>query len=505
MNYGLPTIVNAHGSMADLPDDAVWKLPDEFTDTELIFALETLNADTERCGQIGNRAREIVLAEHQPSFCAARYAQAIESFYQQAETGITGLSRMLGNIPLPAADGEWRRLAQSIARSIPVQPAARQLLVDISELVQRDAKSGIQRVVRSILQELLINQPPGFRVEPVYATTDRGYRYARQFTFRFLDCPAQSLKDDPVDFQAGDIFLGLDLNGYVVNAQRQFYRQMRNAGVQVKFVVYDLLPITLPWAFGEAATAVHTQWMHVLTENDGVVCISKAVADEVKVWLDENRPPCSRDFDIRWFHLGADIESSLPSTGKPEAAPTTLAELAKRPTFLMVGTIEPRKGHLQTLAAFEKLWSESTDINLAIVGKQGWWVDKLIGRLSDHPERGKRLFWLEGISDEYLEEIYAASTCLIAASEGEGFGLPIIEAAQHQLPIMARDIPVFREVAGGHAFYFRGLQAADMAEAIGAWLALNGAGQAPQSAGLPWLTWRESAQQLMEYVSLGAS
>ena len=56
------------------------------------------------------------------------------------------------------------------------------------------------------------------------------------------------------------------------------------------------------------------------------------------------------------------------------------------------------------------------------------------------------MLWLEGISDEYLDKVYAASTCLIAASEGEGFGLPLIEAAQHKLPIIARDIPVFREV-----------------------------------------------------------
>jgi len=40
-------------------------------------------------------------------------------------------------------------------------------------------------------------------------------------------------------------------------------------------------------------------------------------------------------------------------------------------------------------------------------------------------ENRKRLFWLEGISDEYLEKVYAASSCLIAASEGEGFGLPL--------------------------------------------------------------------------------
>ena len=121
----------------------------------------------------------------------------------------------------------------------------------------------------------------------------------------------------------------------------------------------------------------------------------------------------------------------------------------------MVATIEPRKGHHQTLKAFELLWGQGADINLVIVGKQGWLVEELIENIKAHSELNKRLFWQEGISDEYLENIYAESTCLIAASEGEGFGLPLIEAAQKGKPIIARDIKVFREVAGDYAYYFK--------------------------------------------------
>ena len=86
---------------------------------------------------------------------------------------------------------------------------------------------------------------------------------------------------------------------------------------------------------------------------------------------------------------------------------------------------------------------------------------------------------------------------MIAASEGEGFGLPLIEAAQHKLPIIARDIPVFREVAGEHAYYFNGLEPQALADAIKQWVGLNSEGKAPQSDGMPWLTWRQSTQQLL--------
>ena len=123
-----------------------------------------------------------------------------------------------------------------------------------------------------------------------------------------------------------------------------------------------------------------------------------------------------------------------------------------------------------------------------IVGKQGWTVENLIKNLHHHFERGKRLFLLEAISDEYLEKVYAASTCLIAASEGEGFELPLIEAAQHNVPIIARDIPDFREVAGEHAYYFSGLKPSTLADAISEWLKLYRLKRYPLSSTLPWLT-----------------
>ena len=174
--------------------------------------------------------------------------------------------------------------------------------------------------------------------------------------------------------------------------------------------------------------------------------------------------------------------------------------MADRPSFLMVGTLEPRKGQTQALAALEKLWEQGVQANLVIVGKQGWKMESLVDRLRHHPELGKRLFWLEGISDEYLEKVYAASTCLIAASAGEGFGLPLIEAAQHKLPIIARDIPVFREVAGEHAYYFDGLDSESLAQAIQDWLKLKSESRVPSSENMPWLRWEQSVQQLIKRI-----
>jgi glycosyltransferase involved in cell wall biosynthesis len=350
--------------------------------------------------------------------------------------------------------------------------------------------------VRSILKEWLMNPPAGYRVEPVFATVDQGYRYARRFVVGFLGNPDESWQDEPIDYAPGDVFFTLDLQPQVQTAQRAFYQELRRQGVRVVFAVYDLLCVRMPEFFFPGAEKGFAPWLEVVAEGDAAVCISKAVADELAEWVAQHGPLRQRPFKIDWFHLGGDVGSSAPSQGVPTEAESVLAQLRNRHSFLLVGTLEPRKGHAQVLAAFEQLWQTGTDVNLVIVGKVGWMVETLVELLRSHPERNQRLFWLEGISDEYLEKVYAASTCLIAASYGEGFGLPLFEAAQHKTPIIARDIPVFREVAGDHAYYFDSTDAKGLAQAIEQWLTLFANNQYPKSDGMPWLTWKESASRL---------
>ena len=402
---------------------------------------------------------------------------------------------------LNCTDADLLGISDAIGR-IPVEMDKRQLFVDISELAQRDAMTGVQRVTRSILRELVENPPEGFLVKPVFANIDRtGYFHANTFMARFMG-RSIATTDDLIEYYAGDVFLGLDLQHHTTRVQAGYLSRMRSDGVKIFFVVYDLLPVLLPncWPPEHSVHQVHHEWLSVVSQFDGAVCISKSVAEELKEWQDVNIPKRKRAFQIKWFHLGADLENSVPTMGLPDNSNDLIQKLISKPTFVIVGTVEPRKGQAQTLAAFEQLWQHGHNVNLVIVGKEGWMVENLVEKLRNHPELNNRLFWLEGISDEYLEKVYAASTCLIAASFGEGFGLPLIEAAQHKLPIIARDIPVSREVAGKYAFYFQGMKPVNLADALKDWLNLHAADQHPKSDAMPWLTWKQSAQQLINAI-----
>lgn len=378
----------------------------------------------------------------------------------------------------------------------------RRIFLDVSALIQDDSRTGIQRVVRSICCELIKDHHSDL-VLPVFSSPgDNNFYIAGSLVDEILGNSDDTTREECIKFRNSDLLLYLDLHPSLAISHTEHTKYLRNKGICVWHVVYDLIPETHPEFFWPEVCSEFSLWLRAIANADGAVCISNSVANDLRSWMASNNVlPRARSFEITYFHLGADMMNSVPTRGIPLGATKLLDRLCESTSFLMVSRIEPRKGHAQTLSAFEQLWDEGSNINLIIVGKQGWKVDALVNKIRKHRELGSRLFWLEDVSDEYLEKIYAASKCLISASEAEGFGLPLIEAAWHKLPIIARDIPVFREVAADHAFYFANLNDPSvLASAISEWLGLYYSGKQPKSGGISRKTWGEAANELLKVI-----
>ncbi|RVT94954.1 glycosyltransferase family 4 protein [Sphingomonas crocodyli] len=350
----------------------------------------------------------------------------------------------------------------------------RNLFVDVSVIARRDAGTGIQRVVRSLWCQLRAVDSDSMNVIPVAGTRRGGYRVIRN---DFLERPLSRL---PLPFgkarmrpKSGDIFLGLDLAAHIIPYRRSDLLRWRRAGVSLAFILYDMLPIQHPEWFGVSMRTKFAQWLDIVgRQADHVICISKSVADDFREWLTAAVTKRAERPAIAVMRLGAFIRSTESSGGMPLDAQDRLAWARNNRTTLMVGTIEPRKGYDQALAAFEHLWNERqrSDATLLIVGRPGWETEALQHRLRSHPEVGRRLCWIENASDEYLEKLYSACSGLLLTSRGEGFGLPLIEAAVHGKPILARDMTVFREVAPSGVAFFAGDDSVCLAEAMLSWL-----------------------------------
>ena len=165
----------------------------------------------------------------------------------------------------------------------------------------------------------------------------------------------------------------------------------------------------------------------------------------------------------------------------------------------MVGTIEPRKGYDFALKVFECIWSDKkNEAAVIIVGKAGWKTEKLQRELQNHPKAGTSLFWLKDIDDGQLNWLYGNSVVLFSTSFAEGFGLPLTEARSHGLPVVATDLPVFREFdEAGMVFFELGdvRQAARLLEN-----ALKGDFPPAGAASLQSATWEDTAKDILRRV-----
>ncbi len=362
----------------------------------------------------------------------------------------------------------------------------RTLFLDVSTLAAFDAGTGIQRVVREITSQLGRLDGVDARVEPVRSDGGRAM-LARAFGRSLFGLPPGDAAALPASFAPGDVFVYLDLNVHDIGGLAESLHTARADGARAVVVIYDLLPVLQPHYFPDTVQRAFPLWLRTIaTVADALLCISRTVADEVLAWLARNPVERRRKLDIGWFHLGGDFNAV--STG---------AAASGRPDLLMVGTVEPRKGHAEALHAMEALWESGADVGLVIAGRPGWDTDALQARLRAHPEAGRRLRWVEGADDARVAALYRSSSALLMASEGEGFGLPIVEAAHAGLPVVARDLPVFREICGESAVYFR---PGELAAALRRWLALRDEGRVPDPAGIVTVSWAEASRRVATIV-----
>ncbi len=498
MAQGLPMVVNAHATFAELEPDAVCLLPDIFNDAELSAAMQVLyeNPDQRRC--LSDQAYRIIDKCHHPAAVAAQYRDAIEDF---ASSHFLAREQELSR-HLVAVDGLGDEQLWCAAASMLANRARRgqpKLFVDVTAVVRSDLKTGIERVTRNIACELLRGSFNDVRVELV-RFHEGHYVYCRDYACRLLGLDDLGLPEEIIEVSPGDTFFGLDWVADVIPGNKALFQSWRDRGASVYFMVYDLLPVLKPAFFPTGIDRMHGAWLQsIATCADGLICLSRTVAKELRDWLGLQGVVRDRPLRIGYSHLGAELD--VARTVAPAAAAplsTTVSkvidQLGSAPTVLMVGTIEPRKGHRLALESFERLWAEGHDINLVMVGKLGWMMDAFGDKLRSYPAQGSRLHWLNGIVDDELKALYKASDVLLVASEGEGFGLPIIEAALHGIPVIARDLPVFHEVAGEHAHYFASGGAENLEQSVLKWLELRRNNAAPDSSGIQPLSWRESAQ-----------
>jgi len=78
---------------------------------------------------------------------------------------------------------------------------------------------------------------------------------------------------------------------------------------------------------------------------------------------------------------------------------------------------------------------------------------------------GARVLFHNGVTDDEYAQLLKRATALVSLSKAEGYGLPLVEAMALGTPVIASNIPIFREVGGDCASYVDPASPADFAAA----------------------------------------
>ncbi|MEP7157459.1 MAG: glycosyltransferase family 1 protein [Betaproteobacteria bacterium] len=212
---------------------------------------------------------------------------------------------------------------------------------------------------------------------------------------------------------------------------------LRTRGAREIVVVHDLIPITHPEYCRPGEYEAHkTRMRCAVTTGSGIVANSRHTLEDLQKFCRDEALTCPPAI------------SALLAPGLPGIVAG--ARLIAEHYFVVLSTIEPRKNHWMLL----QLWRHLVETmgaaapRLVVIGKRGWECENVVDMLERCPPLKGFVIERAGCSDAELITWLDHAQALLFPSFAEGYGLPVTEALSRGVPVIASELPVFRETAG---------------------------------------------------------
>ncbi len=285
---------------------------------------------------------------------------------------------------------------------------------------------------------------------------------------------------------------GLDLPDYPTRIARRRLRPV--------YFLHDLLPLSHPEFFREGEAALHRKRLHTMLRTGHALVLNSRSTES-----DLLRHAASEGLPVPPYTVAPLC---------PEILPAAAAEAPlDAPYFVALGTIEPRKNHLLLLHAWRRLASHEPKPmpKLVLIGRRGWECEQVIDMLERCEGLRPHVREVSDCNDRQLSTWLRHARALLYPSFAEGFGLPMVEAMAHGVPVIASALPVFQEVAGDIPDYIDPLDGPGWAAALQDYALGDSARRAAQLARLKpyapknWAAHFAEVHNLLQRVGDGAA
>lgn len=231
---------------------------------------------------------------------------------------------------------------------------------------------------------------------------------------------------------------------------------IKKAGIKSVVTIHDLIFMHHPEYYNWLDTKIYAWKFHqTCKEADRIIAISECTKRDIIRFggVDPSRidviyQSCSTEFKAR------ESEKKLQQVHTDYMLPERY--------IVNVGTIEERKNILLAVKALQLLPEE---ISLVVVGRPTPYCD-MVKEYVKKNAMEHRVKFLHGVPHEDLPSIYQMAEACVYPSRYEGFGLPVIEAIQSGLPVVACTGSCLEEAGGNHSLYVKPDDVYDMADAI---------------------------------------
>jgi glycosyltransferase involved in cell wall biosynthesis len=218
----------------------------------------------------------------------------------------------------------------------------------------------------------------------------------------------------------------------------RYYHAISRRNIKSVFMVHDLIPLTHAEYCRPGVDATHRKRIHTaLRLANGLIANSQATLDSLAAEARNAQLP-----------LPPSVVAHLASGVAPRPQK---ARLLDEPYFLMLGTIEPRKNHWFILHVWRRLAEQlgAAAPKLVVIGRRGWECENVVDMLDRCASLRGVIIEEADCSDERLHAFMQHAQALLFPSFVEGYGMPLPEALALNVPVIASDLDVFHEIAGG--------------------------------------------------------